>query len=223
MLLTLNCDFELWTLCVEAETRKQKLKIKAGADSEAVVNLERDILLSSIDERIALHLVNDFKDKRKSFKTLLEAVKVKHFQLSRPADLHEAFRKVKLSEPKDSFPVARELKRLAVYVNGDNEFLVQHFIESIEDYDFKLLIQQKVTSSERRVSIDELADFLSQMPPKPRTTCSAVGAKTPSIWDSRVCYNCGKMGHGVRFCREVKKRCANCKKWGHVVEQCPKN
>lgn len=221
MILTVNSDFELWVMWIEAEGRKGQRKYKMDCDSEEYSQMMRDIVITNVDEMITIHVVTDFKDKRKTFKTLLETVQKKHRQLSRPADLQQAIRDVHLCVPSDAFPVARELKRLAQYVNGDKEFLVHHFIESIKDYDFKLLVQQLVVTSNRQMVIDELADFLSQMPPKPTSTsASASVEKSSSIWEKRKCYNCGKMGHGARFCRSTKRECAKCKRQGHMVEFC---
>lgn len=141
-------------------TLKHKLD-ETSADFDRTM---KDVILNNIEMNLATHLISVFKDNRKTWKTVADAVRDKHNQLSRPANIQEAFSAVKLNVPSDAFLVARELRRLAAYVNGDREFLVQHFINAITDYDFKLLIQQRVTDT-KGVDIDDLANFLSQMPP----------------------------------------------------------
>lgn len=223
MILTVNSDFELWKLWLNAECRKVQRKHKLETGSAELELVMKDVLLMNIDETISVHLVHAFKDDRKTFKTLLEAIEGKHRQLSRPADIQKAFQEVKLYSPCDSFKVAQELKRLSYYVNGGREFLIQHFIDSIQDYDFKLLIQQKITSAERDTNIDELANFLSQMPPKITTSCAAAATSSRSgsdIWATRKCYNCGTTGHGARWCRAPKSKCDKCNRWGHSTQFC---
>lgn len=224
MFLKVNSNFELWSLWIESECRKAKLKYKLEEEVQ-IADCERDIILTNIDETIAIQLLSEFKDKRKSTKTLLEAVKVKHLQLSRPVDIQEAFSNVKLRQPSDSFSVATELKRLATYVDGNNEFLVQQFLNSVVDFEYKLLVQQLISSKERVPSIDELADFLSKMPAKPQpvvgsTPSTSMAVRSISkgnsqIWAARRCYNCQQLGHGAKWCKEPKKFCQLCRKYGH--------
>lgn len=195
-------------------------KHKLDETSTQYDNVMKDVILNNIEMVIANHLIPSFKDNRKTWKTILTAVESKHQQLSRPADIQEAFRAVQLNVPSDSFRVAQELKRLAKYVNGDQAFLVQHFVDSISDYDFKLVIQQRVTNSSTS-DIDDLADFLSQMPPKPSVTTTAVTtSKGTNVWRNRDCFNCGKRGHGYRFCRATKHLCETCQKTGHLEQYC---
>lgn len=224
MLLTTLVDFDLWMLWLESEGRRLVLKYKFDEVEPEFDAAMKDAIFNNIDTTIASHLISSFQDKRKTWRTVLDAVKVKHQQLSRPPDIQAAFAAVRLYTPADSFGVARELKRLAKYVNGDSEFLVQHFVNAITDYDFKLLIQQRVSSSVKS-DIDDLADFLSQMPPKPMSYAAAsinTNGKSfnSNVWRTRECYNCGKVGHGARFCRATKNKCTFCDKLGHLEKFC---
>lgn len=230
MILTLETDFELWSMWVDSEVRKEQRKNNLTSDSPELEVIKKDILLTHIEEKIALHLITSFKDNRRTFNTLRDAVQQKHKQLSRPVDLHVALRSIRINVPSDSFMAAREIKRLATYVNGDRAFLVQHFLDAISDYDFKLLIQQRIVSSELPAEIDDLANFLSQMPPKssnlktddnePMDISCVVKASVGDVWKNRKCFNCGKFGHGAKFCRSPKRYCETCKKFGHTTQSC---